>query len=270
MCRLSLDTAESIPLGMRRLFWHQLMLASNAENQRDGSGMTDGVHIYKSHMPFLNTGANWIPRLNKDAVWLGHVRSASRNTEISPYAAHPFRFTLADGRVLICAHNGFINGMAKSEIGEPKVDSYQAFKLLVVLLNASLIDAPSGNITTQIINAWTAQFGVDSEWTFMFYLDDVATIVRGNRSMFYMPINDGFIFNTSESVLLHLKEWITGFWPGDYILGKITKIDEFSLCHLKTTTVEFTPQKINAQAMTPIYDSALYYQYADNTERLVK
>jgi predicted glutamine amidotransferase len=270
MCRLTAITATTPQAIMRQLFFHQAMLAANADGQHDGAGMTDGVSIYKSSAGFVYAGAEWITNLDPTKPWVGHVRSASSNTEISARAAHPFVFTLPNGERLFAAHNGFVAGMPDPDEDDPLVDSYQAFKLLVPLLIES-----DYQFTPDMINAWTVLFGrtkarhAMSEWTFMFLYQDTLHIVRGVRTMFALPLDDGYLFNTSESVLLHVKEWIQRYWFNRYKLGKIEPIKPFQLVSIRNGE-----STINAQALaTP--PAALdivgkYYAFIDGVEKYIK
>jgi hypothetical protein len=114
---------------------------------------------------------------------------------------------------------------------------------------------------------WTVQFGLDSEWTFMFYLNGVLIIVRGNRPMHYMRINDGWMFNTSASVLLHIKEWVLAFWSDTFHVGNVTKMSEFVICNL--TADELIFQSITPQGKSPVYDG-VFYAMSNNIEVLIK
>jgi predicted glutamine amidotransferase len=261
MCRLSALTSLDMSTSMRRLIWHQLMLASNADGQRDGTGMTDGERMYKSHRPFLEYGEAWIAKLNIEEIWMGHVRAASRNTDITPLAAHPYSFITPQGSPLFAAHNGFITGMPEAEKGDPRVDSYTAFKMLLPLL--------SNGLTSEAVNAWTADFGEGSQWTFMFHHEKCLTIVRGQRTMYYMQLNDGLMFNTQLSVLLHIKEWLHTYWAHLFTCGKIEEMKEWTMATIKPEQTKVVTEKITAP--TPPPDYANYYiRYEDNKSELIK
>lgn len=262
MCRLMGLTTTKLDVQVKRLFWHQLMLASNADGQRDGVGMTDGVAVMKSADPFLYYGSSWIKDLDVQRVWLGHVRSASRNTEISFRTAHPFMFELDNGQRLYAAHNGYINGM-HIDPGTPNVDSYAAFKILVELIKGG------ASMTPEIINTWSASFDVGSQWAFMFHHQDALTVVRGNREMYYMTLNDGIVFNTSLSVLLHLKEWIGEYFFKQHSIGKIMEIKPYHMCTVGVGSTEVSLAAIKPNKEAEIV-SGLYYRARNTIEQILK
>ena len=261
MCRLSGFTARDLDPAMKRLFWHQLMLVSNAEGQFDGTGMTDGELLLKCELPFSNFGADWVSQLRHDAIWVGHVRSASPNTAHTVLEAHPFVFDVGDTR-LFAAHNGGIKGMPAASVGEPKVDSYQAFKLLIALLQEQR------DFTPELINTWVSKFGVGSEWAFMFHYQDKLTIVRGVRPMCYMEFNDGIMFNTSYNVLLHMKEWVRLYWGKNYRIGKITEIADYQMTTLAIGSHAIELSALSKPVALPVF-TGLYYKY-DGKEHLIK
>jgi len=265
MCRITVDTCVRIDPSMRRLFFDRALLASNADGQHDGVGVTDGLVVSKTHSPYLHVGSGWLTGLANDRFWIGHVRAASRNTEISPHASHPFRFRLDDGRVLMAAHNGFIKDMPAAQGNEPKVDSYQAFKLLVALLNER-----GGDITAELVNAWTAQFGADSQWAFALELDGHVTLLRGNRELHYVSIDDnGFLFNTSPTVLLSVKDWALTYWGRMHKFGRITEIKAFQMVTVRAGTSVLVTQAINPQALSPSYEG-MYIHQSETTDQLIK
>lgn len=265
MCRLLALTATDIDAPMRKLFFSQLMLISNADGQRDGAGVTDGHSLYKSHYPYLVIGSEWIDKLNaENTIWMGHVRSASGGTDITPYAAHPFRFVLNDNSAIYAAHNGFIRDMPKSEGTEPRSDSYQAFKYLSALLNEQQYA-----LTWDNINAWLALFGTNSEWAHMLHYQNKLFVLRGNRTMFYMRFGNGFVFNTSNTVLLHFKEWIHTYWRKYYTVGRIEELSAFQGVVVAPGSHDMT---LTPLTKTPVSESYtdMYYRCVDAVEQIIK
>jgi predicted glutamine amidotransferase len=264
MCRLFALTTTNLDPTMRRLFWHQLALASNADGQPHGTGMSDGTLIAKSHLPFVNYGTNWASILKPDAIWLGHVRAASQHTGRTMHEAHPFVFKLDNGSYLHAAHNGGITGMSEPEKDEPKVDSYQAFKLLVALLNKN-----KAELTQAVIDTWTSDFGIGSQWTFMLHYQGRLTVLRGVRTMYYMQLGNGLMFNTSHEVLLHVKEWINTYWYNKYVLGRIEEIKEYQMGTFDKASVAVKLVSLAKPAVTSIIDDT-YYQWDGASERILK
>lgn len=246
MCRLSAITTSALDPVMRRLFFHQVMLTSNADHQYDGNGFTDGTVVYKTASPFMHYGGEWLRHLDESKIWIGHVRSASQKTGHTTREAHPFVFMLPNGEQLMAAHNGFISGMEKPTPMEPQLDSYQAFKLFLPLL-----EKHNYVFTPALIDEWTALFGAGSEYAFMFSWRDTLHIVRGIRTMYALPILDGCIFNTSQPVLLHIKEWIQRYWQTRYELGKIEEIKPHQLVSITMGQRTFTAQSIAAPVLPP-------------------
>lgn len=257
MCRLSAITSSNIRPEMKRLIFNQLMMLSCAhDGQFDGAGVTDGLNIYKSRMSYFYQGPSWIQSLSPDHVWMGHVRSASSRTEISNAAAHPYAFPVNDGEQwLIAAHNGTIRGTREPRADEPVVDSYRAFDGLKDLIQYTR----STDITPELINTWTSTFGIDSEWTFMLMLEpDVLHIVRGNRTMFFMPFGNGYIFNTAKPVLVNLKSWLVTYWGQEYHGGKIEEVKENTLLQTSFGTDVYRAQKISGSPQAAAVDEGKY------------
>lgn len=242
MCRMSAITATDVSVGMRQLFFNQLMLlAQTDDNQKYGAGVSDGVCSRKSSAPYSVRGMEWINQLDHKSIWMGHVRKASQNTGLTHYESHPFYFPLGADRWLYAMHNGGIYGFDARRILEPDVDSYRAFKELVPLMQDNDYKLDVG-----VINAWTATFGDYSEWTFMFMQShDKLTIVRGHRPMHYVTFGNGLIFNTSKDVLLSLKDWVTTFWRDEiYRMGKIESMAEFTMAEISVASKAFTMHNI--------------------------
>lgn len=256
MCRLSAFTTTNIDPVMKRLFWNQLMLVSNADGQSDGAGMTDGKTAMKSGWTYFDYGQEWVQHLTPGAAWLGHVRSASRSTESGSRAAHPYRFGVGNAS-LYAAHNGFITDTKDIPLQafEPRVDSYRAFTLLAAAMK------PGDAITPELVNAWTAKFGEGSEWTMMLHYQDAVHVLVGNRPMHYMSFDNGFMFNTSAVVLTTFKTWILTYWQDRFKVGKITPMKQHTMARLHPGVSTFEVFDINPSPVAPYIDK----WYRDDT-----
>jgi len=268
MCRITVFSTTNIAQPMRKLFMDRILLTGVADYNFDGVGMTDGWKIMKSQFSYLHNGQLWLDRLDPEAIWMGHVRAASKATEVSTRASHPFAFNVAEAgkpaRFLYCMHNGFVKGMPAPAQAEPQVDSYQAFKMLAELVRES------GIIDVATINKWTAKFGEGSQWTFGLMLDGDAYIVRGVREMHWMSINNGVITNTSLPVLQNFKEWVAMYWPKGFDLGKIQSIGEYQLCHIRRESRTVTGTSIAKPAAPPVLDNVYSVWDPQAGEKFIK
>lgn len=241
MCRLGMITMADESSVMRRLVTNQLMLLSNLEMQNDGAGITDGLSVRKSARPYAQFGAEWLRMFDPDRIWLTHVRSASRNTNLTSYEAHPFVLPLAPGRALFATHNGTIKDTEKLAVwGKPVSDSWREFNRLSQMMGNGV------EISADLLNTWTAGFAQGSEWTFMFTEDGLtAHIARGHRAMYALPVNDGFIFNTSKDVLINLKAWMLEYWESRFTMGVVAEIPPFTLTSVAYGSEQFEQVKLS-------------------------
>lgn len=271
MCRISASTTTEVPVGMRRLFFNQLMLAGVSDRgQTDGAGVTDGLSISKSVHSYLYYGSAWLPHLDEGQPWIGHVRSASKSAEISHRAAHPYRlwYTI-DGvdHYMDAVHNGTIYGTGESADNEPDVDSWRAFKRLAVLMQEAQSPIP----TRTIINTWIGEFGLGSRWTCMFLCDGNPTlyVARGTEPMRYMELGDGFLLNTSDIVLLNVKEWILEYWGRTFVPGKIFDVPEYSFSTIPINTVKVVSESLAKPKALPD-ESNKFMRITGNSAQLLK
>lgn len=256
MCRLMGMTGTRADLVMRRLFFHQLMLASVADDgQTDGAGYTDGNQFVKSGRSYLRWDTMHLQALSEDSVWMGHVRRASRHTALDTAAAHPYVFPIPNG-YLFAAHNGTIYGTGEQEGDDPDVDSYRAFKRL-----ATLMQETNGEVSADLINAWTAGFARGSEWTCMFMTNkNKLWIARGVRPMVFMTLNGGLVFNTSWDVMVQFKNWVR-FWGNQYEPGKITAIAEHSLVSADLNSQEMRIDALRKPVARQTDDGTVYHLF---------
>lgn len=245
MCRLLGMTETSYHPIMRRLFFNQLMLLSSTDGaQFDGAGVSDGTTVYKSAYPYMALGQQWISKLDQDSIWIGHVRKASNRTGLSAHEAHPFLMKTANGAHFIATHNGGIRGFDEHQDGQPDVDSYRAL--------LALRDKIDGDINVNLINEWIATFKPHSQWTFMFMQNGQRLyIARGQRDMHYVPFGNGFIFNTSKSVLEHFRTWISMYWAQNFKIGRISDIKPFDLATIDIGSSKFALQSLMAPIEPP-------------------
>lgn len=246
MCRLFASTDTNIPGPMRKLFFNQLAIYAQADgNHGDGAGVTDGTTVRKSAYPYTALGLQFLSDMREDTVWLGHVRKKSPGTELTPFAAHPFKFTRPNGSAIYAAHNGTLYGYdgVESKINS---DSYKAFQQLVTELG----DAP---ITAKIIDTWTSTFDPGSEWTFMFTEDGAdLTIAVGHRDMCSLAFGNGQLFCTSGLALENLSEWAGTFWPKSYKFGKkIVRAPKFTLIRAKVGEAGWSSEPLDSNPATP-------------------
>lgn len=260
MCRLVASTDTKHAEAVRRMVFHQLMLYSQADgNQYNGSGVTDGVTGRKSPFPYADFGIDWLQHLAPNAIWHGHVRRASRDTSLSTNEAHPFYFRLHDGSRLFASHNGGVYGFNARINGDPDVDSFRAFKELVRLLD----NAKSETITTEIVNQWIDKFDVGSEWTFMLTHKGLLHILRGNREMYAASFGNGYLFNTSKTVLMNLANWAATFWGEPFTIGEARAIEPWTYVTAAPGKRKLHLENIHEQKQPPLYQR-MYTVMADN------
>jgi predicted glutamine amidotransferase len=227
MCRLLLMTATRVNEHAKRLFFHQLMLQNRAESQNDGAGITDGINLLKSGLDYSTLGLQWLPKLDHRLPWMGHVRSMSKGTSTaSVLAAHPFYYKESG---LIGAHNGFITGTGDSAEGEPNVDSYRALKDLSQRI------VKHRGLDQSVLKDWIQNFGPYSEWAFMLRYRDDSWVIRGIRHVYWLRIDDGYLFCTSYNSLALFVEWVQMFWPDQFNMSNIRDMAEYQAAKIDST-----------------------------------
>lgn len=243
MCRLIVDTSTNTSPAMRNVLFETLIFrALGDQNQAYGIGISDTITVLKSgESPLTINMPAWIEKLDTGRTWFAHLRKPSAGVSAaSAEASHPYYFPKSR---LIAAHNGYMSDVLpdRAQAGEPHVDSYYAFKILDEIANGE-------TLSRDILNAWIAKLGAASEYSLLIAQDGVLHIIRGNRPLFRVTLNDGEIFCTSEEVLKSTVWFTQRWWPNFYKWGaKISIVPEHTA--INTSTGRFF--KINTPPPAP-------------------
>lgn len=241
---------------MLRLLFHQVMLLSTLDGGNiHGSGVTDGERAYKCGRSYASFGLAWLPYLDPEKTWLGHTRYPSKGVAgAATHASQPFTYDITQNRTMIAIHNGFITETGSSaDSSDPDTDSFRALSALAHILR----ERNAAELDLDIINTWTAGFGPQSEWAFMIYYGNDVWILRGNRTIYLLPIARGYLFNTSYGVLDAADSWMRAFWP-DTKMSKIQTIEEYTAIRIKPGRRGFDSLKLkNTYRLYP--DPSGYY-----------
>lgn len=209
MCRMA--AAVGIEPDLARFLVDRSLLAALHEDngQVDGYGIGVGtdsdVYLLAKGAGAYTTAPYWLemPELTNAQVVVGHLRAASKNTEIGEKEAHPYLMRTDLGAILF-QHNG--NVAASVGIGSaidpkaPRTDSYMAGVELVDYINQTRqLSVPS-------LASW-ASMTFTSEDKFVFFIVHRSTlyVVRGTpaRTMYIARVGDGYVLHTSKDALQH-------------------------------------------------------------------
>lgn len=213
MCRLSAITTTNKKAALKRLVFHTMMIASQADDDQSyGCGVSDGKQLIKSGKPYLEVdGMEWISGLDPQRVWIGHVRKPSKGVAAADSkASHPYGFE-NNGNPFVAAHNGWVAGTAVHKAGDPDTDSWRAFTALEQKLNGA-------DITYEAVQKWLGTFGAGSSYSFLFTQRDKLIGVAGHRPLHFMRWGDGVIINTSEFVLNAVASFLSQFERNDSVM----------------------------------------------------
>ncbi len=209
MCRMAATVGIEPDLA-RFLVDRSLLAALHEDNgQVDGYGIGVGtdsdVYLLVKGAGAYTTAPYWfeMPELANAQVVVGHLRAASKNTEIGEKEAHPYLMRTDLGAILF-QHNG--NVAASVGIGSaidpkaPRTDSYMAAVELVDYINQTRqLSVPS-------LASW-ASMTFTSEDKFVFFIVHRSTlyVVRGTpaRTMYIARVGDGYVLHTSKDALQH-------------------------------------------------------------------
>lgn len=187
MCRNILITDRTLTEDQSRLLLLTAFLAANADGQKSGFGLSNGVVIRKSKEQPRDAVHDVLRMPLVGNVLQGHVRSASPGTSLTDAESHPFQF-----RDWTAAHNGGFGPWKRQNQFVPNSDSYDAFTTLQSIDN--------GELKTDTLNRWLSAMNASSKFvcTFLRY-DGSSVIVRGDhqREMHFFPLNNGWCFATT-------------------------------------------------------------------------
>lgn len=193
MCRLVAITGN---LMFRDIILHTALLASNADNQKDGWGISDGLVVHKSKREYhADAALPYIHSLNENNIWIGHVRQATLGMETSEKASHPFLFDI-NGKPLVAAHNGTI-GIPVEE-AKIKSDSFVVFSLLADYIKEH-------GMSPNTIQRWISHFekeALRASYAFMLMYEGRLYVLRNKqRTLHKINIGDAVVIHTSASTL---------------------------------------------------------------------
>lgn len=247
MCRLSAITS-SFPQRIDALD-RMMLVAQTDENQGDGCGLSDGHVVYKSVLGYSSTVLGiFTSEINfqPEHILMGHVRKASAYTGRTRDESHPYMFTTRHGKLLIAAHNGYVQGTPYHTRGNPDTDSWRAFDRLVTLLNAT----ETGDLTQDVMESWLREYEAKSTMAFLIHYDGALYAFRHNKPLHAMTVGDGYIINTSKNILAVVAAWLLA--RHKVTTGEIFELPEEALLtlHHDSLVIEKTDLRIDYK---PVY-----------------
>ncbi len=210
MCRICVlfDPTGSDRIIEKAQLMHLLMLYGSADPyQHDGWGITNGKNRHKRGQSFHVDG--YIdPNLCELSI-LGHIRSASANTELGDKAAHPYVFRLPDQRKWYGVHNGQFNPTYDIKVKGPDTDTYKAFSVLNGILSEYFQpDKPFRELLTGVLPLWLGLHYSTSTFALAFHVDDDILLFRSEPKTLYASTTEQYtLVHTSGDALLRVGDY---------------------------------------------------------------
>lgn len=210
MCRIAAIIGEH---ELKDQIFHLMLLYGSAQRyQEDGWGYTDGSYLRKHEAPFFDTGFV-AEKMDRTKPWLGHVRSATVNTEISAEASHPYYFRNGD-MSWFGVHNGYFDHIIQPDIKGPETDTFKAFYILNKLFYR---DNPPKDrlfelLAERILPEWLSFFAQFTTFAVALHFGDTIYFMRApSKELYVAQLDTLTLVHTSEVALNRILDYFQDY-----------------------------------------------------------